>query len=277
MNRVAFSSFRILGVLLTVLIGVTSFAKTTDLDATYREGQRLFWKKDYVSALPLLESYLKNSVGKKYKRERLFWVIDQIGRIHLRVNRNPDKAIDFFEDILRTEDRLSDAERDDVGAWVAAAKDWKRNFSKVGSQAKEKKDFETGRGYFLKGKKKLTFPADDAGNTYFTLASIYLIPFINNNDSSKNISEALLMMGEIRHHLRTDPEYWNENFYLKEVIRRFPHTNNAAKAYRLLENDIKVGYSGSAGENIPPSISEMLRTYKALSQPKNNSPQKKRK
>lgn len=252
---------------LTLCLDGKVSAKTTDLDSTYRSAQRKFLKKNYKEALPLLEKYLSESKGRKYKRERLFWIIDQIGRIHLRINRNPDAAIKFFEKLIVKDDRLSEAEEDDIGAWIAAAKDWKKNPVKPGNISSEKKRFKKGKEYFQKGRKKLSFPADDAGNAYFSLASNYLVPFINKNDRSPEIAEALLMMGEIRVHLRTDPEYWNENFNLKEVIRRFPHTKTSQKAYLLLENDIRFGYTGSSGDNTPPSIVTMLKSYKILSGP----------
>jgi len=252
--------------LIVILAPFSSFASSVDskLDATYREAQREYTRKNFKSALPLLEKYLTDSKKKKYKRERLFWVIDQIGRIHLRVNKNPSRALAFFENIV-TDKRLSESEENDINAWIAAANDWKRyplSPEKIKSPAKL---FSTGELAFDKGKKKNKYPADSAGNGYFLIAANYLVPFINKYDNSPKLPEALLMMGEVRLHLRADPDYWSENFYLKELIRRYPHSNYSQRAYVLLEMDVRAGYTGSAGESTPPSLKKMLENYKMLS------------
>jgi len=75
------------------------------------------------------------------------------------------------------------------------------------------------------------------------------------------------MMGKIRRHITLDPEYWTENFYRKEVIRRFPHTTIAQQAYQALEESVHFGYSGSGGDATPPSMGRMLKEYKSLADP----------
>ena len=56
-------------------------------------------------------------------------------------------------------------------------------------------------------------------------------------------------------------------FYLKEVIRRFPHTTISQQAYQALEESVHFGYSGSGGDTTPPSMVRMLKEYKGLSDP----------
>lgn len=253
----------------TVLAKEKSDKKIVILNETYRKSQREFNRKNYKKALPLLEKYLELSKIEEHKRERLFWVIDQIGRIHLRVNRNPDMAIQFFEKMILNDDRLSEAEEDDIGAWISAAKDWKKYGISNPKKLSSNKLYSEGKKYYKLGEAKLNYPADDVGNAFFSIATTYLVPFIVNYDKSPKIGEALLMMGKIRHHLRTDPEYWNDNYYLKEVIRRFPRTKLARKAWKLLDLDVRVGYTGSSGDHTPDGLVKMLDRYKKLAFSKN--------
>ena len=125
-----------------------------------------------------------------------------------------------------------------------------------------------GERFFKAGMQKLKYPLDDAGSADFSIAQSYLLPFITQNDTDNRIGEALCMMGEIRRRLWNDKDYWAENFYFKEVIRRFAHTELAWKAYQSLEDDVHFGYSGSGGDHTPPSVSKMLKTYRALADPK---------
>ena len=248
-------------------VGTKSVAISTEqlkLDSIYRKAQRKFQKGNYKEARPLLEKYLEKSRKTKYKRERLFWVIDQIGRIYLRVDRNPDEAIRFFEKLILKDSRLSDDEEDDIAAWITAAKDWKKFGVKNPDNLSNRDLFKAGQNFYNRALKKQEFPADDKGDADFSIAASYLIPFIVNNDSSQNIGEALYLMGHIRHILRTDPEYWNENYYLKEAIRRYPHTRLAQKSWELLEIDVRSGYTGSSGDHTPPSMVAMLNRYKKL-------------
>lgn len=39
------------------------------------------------------------------------------------------------------------------------------------------------------------------------------------------------------------------------------------EAYKKLEEDIELGYTGSSGNNTPPSIKRMLQSYKKLAEP----------
>lgn len=105
-------------------------------------------------------------------------------------------------------------------------------------------------------------------DTYFHIASSHLIPFIINYDEDPRIGEALFMMGVARYNSWTDREYWSENYYLGEVIRRFPHTALAQKAYKMLEDSIRFGYSGSSGDHTPGSMVRVLKHVRRLAQPK---------
>ena len=237
------------------------------LDSLYREAQREFYKQNYTGSLTLLEKYLTESKNKKYKEERLFWVIDQIGRIYLRVKRNPDASIKFFEKVLKDK-MLNDAHEDDLMAWLNAAKDWKK-YSKMPKTVTNPEElFEIGKLFYDKANQKKSHPADVAGNAYYSIAKAYLMYFLINNEKHPKVGIALFMVGDIQSNIKTDPDYWIENFYLKEVIRRYPNTKLALKAYKKLEEDIYLGYTGSSGNNTPPSIKRMLRSYKKLAEPK---------
>lgn len=239
----------------------------TPLEGLYREAQREFHRKNYDAALPLLQEYVKKSKTKRYKQDRLFWVIDQIGRIYLREKRDPDGAIAWFK-VLSDDPRFRDAELHVIDGWLAGAKEWKELGQLPHDVRSADELFSRGETFYQKGLSLKKYPADDAGNAHFHIAASYLVPFIVNFDRDARIGEALYMMGDIRRHSWTDSEYWSENYYLREAIRRFPHTKLALKAYELLEKDVHFGYTGSSGDNTPESLLRVLRRYKRLAEPK---------
>lgn len=245
----------------------TDVNKRADLDQLYHSAMLEFKRKNYNAALPLFKKYVNLAKTEPYKRNRLVWVIDNVGRIYLTEQHNPDAAIEYFGELTK-ESAINEEEFTDVEGWLVAAIDWKR-FGKMPSEIKTAEGlFILGNQFYQKGLSKLKYPLDNAGNADFHIAASYLIPLIVHFDKDQSISDALYMMGDIRRHIRTDNLYWSENFYIKEVIRRFPHTELAEKAWEILNDDVHFAYSGSAGDSTPTEQLKMLERYKALAYPK---------
>ncbi|WP_455207354.1 hypothetical protein [Kaarinaea lacus] len=236
------------------------------LDELYHQAQREFMRANYPVALEYMEQFIERSKKEKLTSEKLVILIDKVGFIYLRVRHDPVKAIGFFKKIEK-ELAYSEEVSNVVEEWLGAAIEWQQ----FGTLPEEVKDpdklFALGKSYYDKGTAKLRYPMDTSGNANFHIAASYLIPFIAHYDDHASIADALLMMGNIRRHITLDPEYWTENFYLKEVIRRFPHTDVAQKAYQAFEESVRFGYSGSAGDSTPPSMIKMLEEYRVLANP----------
>lgn len=237
------------------------------LDTIYHQAQREFRRANYPVALKLMEQYIEVSKREKITPNNLIILIDKIGFIYLRVHHNPDKAIAFFK---RIEKELSFADELDsvIEEWLGAAIEWKQFGTFPGSVKDPDELYSLGKNYFNKGSSQLRYTMDKSGNANFHIAASYLIPLIANFDNHPQIAQALLMMGKIRRHIILDSNYWTENYYLKEVIRRFPHTEVAQKAYKSLEESVHFGYTGSGGDTTPQSMTKMLRDYKTLAYPK---------
>lgn len=219
----------------------------------------------YDNALKLLTEYRK--VSKRYKKRPLlsFYVIESIGRIYLRIKQDPDAAIKFFSEALEDKN-LSDSEFDIIRAWLGRAREWKDLGILPKNINDPKKLFELGKKYYEQGIKSQKYTMDLSASADFSLASNYLIPFTIYYDNDPNIGPALYMMGEIRRRSWHNNDYWVENFYLMEVIRRFPHTELALKAYNALYEDVHFGYTGSSGDNTPESWNVLLKEFKKLSE-----------
>lgn len=243
-----------------------SAAAGAQLDELYHQAQREFMRANYPKALEIMERFIKLSKQSKYPSDKLVIIIDKVGFIYLRVRHDPVKAIGFFnaaqKDLAFSED-VSDV----IDEWLGAAMEWQKLGKLPENVNNPNQLFELGKSNFEKGNEKLRYPMDKAGNANFHIAASYLIPFIANYDDHPRIADALLMMGKIRRHITLDPEYWTENFYLKEVIRRFPHTDVAQQAYQALQESVHFGYSGSGGDSTPPSMLRMLEEYKKLADP----------
>ena len=230
----------------------------------YRKSQRDFKIKDYKSALKNFKLYLNKTKININDERRVFWVINKAGYIFLKIMSDPKAAINFFKH-FREDSRLTEAQQATVSEWISAAKDLQEEKFNFGEIPQDRKLlFSEGKRFFLKGISKKEFTADKRGNIELWVARRYLSPFITYFDSDPNIIEALVMMGRIQIYLKSDREYWENNFYLKEAIRRSPGTKLAKEAWEYLNADVQWGYSGSSGTHIPLSIVRMLKSFKEI-------------
>ncbi|MGZ3790280.1 MAG: hypothetical protein ACXVLQ_17235 [Bacteriovorax sp.] len=224
----------------------------------------------YDSALKHLIEYRKATAKMRKAPLMSFFVVESIGRIYLRVKQDPDAAIAFFSEALN-DSYLSDSEFDLIKSFRDRAKEWK-NLNMLPKNINDPITlFTLGKKYYQSGIKTQKFTMDVSASADFSLATNYLIPFTIRFDKDPNIGEALYMMGEIRRRSWHNNDYWTENFYLTEVIRRFPHTDLASKAYEALYEDVHFGYTGSSGDNTPQSWVDLLKEFKALSEVKASS------
>ena len=240
-----------------------AFAKSQEPESLYRRGQAAFHRKDYKTALVALDTYISRTTKKDPKR---FDVIQQLARIYLQVHHDPDRAIGFLSKIRR-EPGLSDEQEDDLDGWLATARDWKKRGRLPPSVKSADELFALAERYYRVGVADTDHITDKTGAAARAVAAAYLVPFVAHFESDRRIQRALIMLGDIRRRTWTEEDFWTENFYLKEAIRRFPHTPGAQKAYAMLEEDVHVRWSGSSGDHTPKGLLQMLARYHGLARP----------
>lgn len=261
-----FSSILILIFFSNIIFAVPppSSPKSKKLEYLLNQANLEIRKGNNDTALKLLVDFRKANIKNKMPPLVPFYVIETIGRIYLREKQDPDAAIKFFSEAL-DDKNLQDSEFDIIRAWLGRAKEWKSMKLLPKNIKDPNKLFELGRNYYIQGIKSQKYPMDLSASVDFSLASNYLIPFTINFDRDPNIGEALYMMGDIRRRSWHNNDYWIENFYLMEVIRRFPNTELASRAYDALYEDVHFGYTGSSGDNTPESWIELLKNFRELS------------
>ncbi|MEO1337185.1 MAG: hypothetical protein AAFV29_16200, partial [Myxococcota bacterium] len=215
-------------------------------------------QKNYGRALKQLQAFLR-AVPKDDARR--FGAVEQVARIHLQFRRDPEAATAFLEKVKKTA-KLSKENRDDVEQWLATAREWKKMGGLTGTDNADDL-FRRGVRYYRRGIADTEGPGDETGAASRYIAASYLVPFVVNYDGDQRIAQALLMLGDIHRRSWKDDQWWTVDFYLKEVIRRFPASPEAKRAYRILDEDIRMRWSGSSGDMTPGYLKTMLKRYKA--------------
>jgi len=239
--------------------------EAVEVQAYYREGQAHFKKKAFKKALPLLEKFVEKSLTHKMAGVNYFEVLDQIGTVYLWQQKEPDKALDFFRKMSRQSD-FSEAASDTVSEWIWAVTDWTRSKKAPGSITEPDRLFRLGEDTYKRGIRQIRSHHNKSAQAQFDIAANYLVYFIKNNAHHEQIGRALLMMADARNRVWSGQQHWAGTFYLKEVIRRFPHSAISRKAASLLSKRIKSVYQSIPGYHTPPSVVKMLEHFTKLAE-----------
>jgi hypothetical protein len=267
--------FKLFSILALLTVSSVSFAATPDTetpDALLSQSQKQFYKNDHDGALGTLKKYFAKVITtpkQKMKTKLRFLAIAAMGRIYLQYKHDPKGAAEWFQK-LQSDTSLSEAEHDIVSGWITVAHDWEK-LGKMPEKSSQTELYENAVKYYQAGLKKQKYIMDASATADFSIASAYLVPFLIQYDSSKNVGEALFMMGDMRRRMWSNNEYWSEDTYLTEAIRRFPNTPLAIKSYNALKEDIEFGNSGSSGDQVPESWRDLLRVLSRIAHGKESA------
>ena len=241
------------------VIGLPASAGAATEQESFDEAQRAYRQNDYQRALANLEAFLKTA---KPSDPRRFGAIEQVARIHLQYKRDADAAIAFLNKV-KTNSKLTGEHRDHVLEWLATAHEWKK-MGALDVRESADKLFKLGKQYYDKGIANAGDLDDETGAAARYISASYLVPFVINFDTDPRLADALLMLGDIRRRSWQTDDFWTVDFYLKEAIRRFPGTKQAQRAFNMLDEDIRLRWSGSGGDRTPEYLLNMLARHRKL-------------
>lgn len=169
------------------------------------------------------------------------------------------------------------AKRLDTSDYLRARIDgWIRSLEDLKSRGDLPSDLQTARDLLRRGRDANDFPSDRGGLVYDVAASGLLHRFVESSlPASPARAEAYYLLGIAES--RSRASYWlsETELYLEAAIRSAPDAPFARKAYTVLEEFIVLGYTGSAGENVPPEMREKLDELRRLVYPPGPSAEKK--
>lgn len=218
---------------------------------------------DYSKALSYYNKYLS-----EYEEHggggQFIAVANKVGNILLTAQKNPTEAALLFGS-LTNYSNFNDEELNTINEWQEAANHLKEVYKKDNIQTKQEL-FKNGSKYYSLGL-KLEKEKKKQALSYFEDARKNLEAFIIKNDDTRN-AEALFLLGNTYRKMKvSEQSILLSSFYLKEVIRRFPHSKMAWKSWNVLRDDTHFYNSGSSGDNTPKSILNMLAEYKKKARP----------
>ena len=181
--------------------------------------------------------------------------------ICLRVKQDGYRPITTLRSLLNRAD-LPMVWQENANFWINSLHRWHDEINQPATLAR-------GRQLIEVATKPPTYAMDRRPLIQYLIASSLLNRFIATRQGAgeaKAVAESYYLLGLAEYRIGRD--YWvlQGEHFLERAIRLAPHSTFARSAYELLEEETIVGYTGSAGIQIPVEVQQHLDELKHLLQ-----------
>lgn len=201
------------------------------------------------------EKFLKNDfrdLDKPFKQMLL---------IESKVMRNPTQMIIFLK-FYQAKKNFPEAEKKNVGQWLARLEAWKNN-----PVLKSKLENEKAVEGFIQKTLTPLFKKDVYVGDYdvdLLISSGLLSNFLFEHPESKLAPEIVFWIGRVEKYLKRENYFGSGDLFLKECIQRYPKNPIAKKCFIEYQESVEFEFSGSSGVHIPDDVKAELQKLKSL-------------
>jgi hypothetical protein len=210
------------------------------LQASFKRAEKDYKKRHFKKSLHNYSVYIKFAEQQSHSDKNVLLAIQRIGRIYLSIEHRPQLALNLLERFAG-DPRLNDAENAEIHEWMEIAQQM--------LNAPPPSNLKNDNELFSK---------------LFAISESYLIPFVAKFEKSPKSAEAMYMLAIIDQNIHTQ-KHAAQHFYLKETIRRAPHSDLAKRAYETLYGQINKEYQEQGLDEPPDSIKAALERFRDLS------------
>jgi hypothetical protein len=187
--------------------------------------------------------------------------------ITVRVKNDPRATLKIVNQLEKIK-KMPNGTRNVIKAWKKSIQDWSQvkssTIKKLGLSAK----IDRAGSWIQLAQKRQEFPLDHSQDIFYFRASSLLHDVLESPDRSPALSAKALYLSGIAAEATRDMNFWTlHETYFEQCIRADSHSDQAKKCFDRLKESITLGYSGSAGVQIPPEINQRLEMFQALALP----------
>lgn len=182
--------------------------------------------------------------------------------ISVRVHKNPKEAKEIVSTVQKNK-ALSASQRKVAQVWARSIASWSKE--KPVQKPTLQQDLAQAERLVGVAQKSQEFVLDHSQDINYFRASSILHELLQNPERTADFSARALYLAGVSSEATRDMNFWtmHETMY-EQCIRLRPRTEQAKQCYGRLSDSINLGYSGSAGTNIPPEIKRRLDSYKVM-------------
>lgn len=185
--------------------------------------------------------------------------------IAVRVKRDPKLTDEILQEALRVKG-LPYFIKQYVTQWQTSVKDWKAHPKQLKTEVGLHAEAQL---LITQAKKNQKYPADHSSDILFLRASSILFDLLEKAPKGKYVGEALFMQGVCQESISPRTFENLPRMFYEDCIRREPHSKIAQACYASYEEQTYLGFTGSAGTDLPESVKQKLLNLWSIAIPLN--------
>lgn len=229
----------------------------------FERAEILYLLRDYPSSIRYYLRYIDNQIevskkNKKYNilpEKNIHTVFKRIIHLYTKTFFKPAKAQVILEKYMKDKS-LTSSLREDMRKWHSDLEHWKnKDLSTLNSIS----NIEAKYLSKLNNQKD-----DDISEVTLLVASGKILKLLNLKPNSFEVPLALYWLGRTDRELNFSYYYSMADVYLMDCMEKFPKSSVAKRCLKEYRSSIEMGYTGSAGTNIPKDLRDKLKKYEQL-------------
>lgn len=216
--------------------------------------------RKYEDALTFMESLMSSTTFKKEHAFEYETLLRRYLAVVIRVEKDPVRALARLNRVGEADDTPHYLLQK-LHAWKKSLKEWSKE--KKVTLRDENDVFREVDRRFQKALGAQDYEKDHSGDVEYLRATSLLHEKMNLLKKPADQARALFMLGKA-YEVLDDLGAWNlHESYYEACLLKDPKTELAKRCYSRLEASLYMGYSGTAGTNLPKEESDRLRRLKS--------------
>ena len=233
----------------------------------FEKAEMFYLLRDYPTAVRSYKAFIDKSLEETKKMKKISnRMVIPLHKIELSFKRvlylytrtffKPEKAIEFFRP-YKNEKEFPQLVRDNLASWIKSLNAWKKDkklqrMTTVG---------QIENSYLNSLATKIESNRDDIA---LLVTSGRILNILKRKIGDSENAKGLFWLGFADRKLDFNYYYSMADIYLTDCIEKYPKNPVAKRCLSEYKHAVKMGYTGSAGENIPEDLKIKIRKYEQL-------------
>lgn len=239
------------------------FVSVKGFTSDFDKAEFLYTIKDFNAANPIFEKLIVDYKNESLSTENLEKALQRQIGYYTRIQRDLEKGIKQIDKFLKN-DKLPDFAKMNLNSWKDQFEKWRK--IKIPNAQKEDADkiVAFAEKQMGTGGPKISLPASDPKLVTDLIVSGILFEYLKLNPNSDKTAEILYWLAICDREVNISFFSSFADLYLRECMTRFPEKTIALRCYNEYEQNTILGYTGSAGINVPADVRAELKEMKEL-------------
>jgi hypothetical protein len=225
-------------------------------------GEFLLSTRQFAKALQEFESMIKSLLGSGTRLFELDKALRYSLSISVKFLQDPQKSLEIVN-LVENASKAPYYLKQDAHMWAGAIREWQSE-----KKTKTPPDILRQADNLLKSGKAAQLGSSNRGGEIYFLRSISLLnAYLVKNLDQDSLGHALFLTG-VAYEAVGDVSIWSlHEDYFESCIRSVPHSKWAEKCYGKLEESAYLGFTGTAGVELPVDVEMRLQDFRKLAFP----------